>query len=77
MAGLGLPNGALLVVDRSRVPVSNQFALIRHEGRFLCRLMVKENGKTIFTNGWVNITPIVDETVRKTINEECKFNTKK
>jgi hypothetical protein len=35
MAGMGLPRVALLVVDRSRKPAFNQFALIRHEGRFL------------------------------------------
>jgi len=62
MAGLGLPEGALLVVDRSRKPVFNQFALIRHEGQFLCRLMVIHNGKTVFTNGINQIKPIADET---------------
>jgi hypothetical protein len=36
MAEMGLPRGALLAVDRSRKPSFNQFALIRHEWRFLC-----------------------------------------
>ena len=62
MDKLGLPNGTLLIVDRSRKPVYNQFALIQHEGRFLCRLMVKHNGKAVFTNGDIEISPIPDET---------------
>jgi DNA polymerase V len=62
MAGLGLPRGAILTVDRSRTPIFNQFALIRHEGHFLCRLMVNRRGCTVFTNGLSEIMPIVDET---------------
>jgi DNA polymerase V len=62
MSDLGLPKGALLVVDRSKTPVFNQFALIKHEGQFLCRLMVKHNKQNIFTNGVSEITPIADET---------------
>jgi hypothetical protein len=41
MTALGLVKGALLVVDMSRVAASNQFVLIRHERRFLCRLMAR------------------------------------
>jgi len=62
MSDLGLPKGALLVVDRSKTPVFNQFVLIKHEGQFFCRLMVKNNRQTIFTNGISEITPIADET---------------
>ena len=62
MAELGLPKGALLVVDRSKKPAFNQFAIIRHEGQFLCRLMVKHNRQTVFTNGVTEITPVADET---------------
>jgi len=62
MEQLGLQQGALLVVDRSKNPVPNQFVLIRHEGQFYCRLMVKQKGKTIFTNGTTDITPTPDDT---------------
>ena len=62
MAALGLPRGSLLIVDRSREPVNNQYALIQHEGQFLCRLMVKQKGKTVFTNGVTEIIPIPDDT---------------
>ena len=62
MAGLGLPKGALLVVDRSKVPVFNNIVLIRYEGQFLCRLMVQHDGYTVFTNGISDIMPVVDDT---------------
>jgi len=62
MEGLGLPSGSLLIVDRSRVPAPNSFVLIRHEGQFLCRLMLITEGKTAFTNGKTYIFPAPDET---------------
>jgi DNA polymerase V len=62
MSDLGLPKGTLLVVDRSKTPAYNQFVLIKHEGQFLCRLMVKHNQQTVFTNGISEIKPIADET---------------
>ena len=51
LTGLGVPRGALLVIDFSLKPVYNWFVLLRHEGQFLCRLMEKRKGKTVFTNG--------------------------
>ena len=62
ISNLELSKGSVLVVDRSRTPVSNQLVIIRHEGHFLCRLMVKNKGKTIFTNGIDEIEPIPEET---------------
>ena len=62
MAELGLPRGALLVVDRSRKPGLNSIALIRHGGQFLCRLLAERRGAAVFTNGISDITPIIDET---------------
>jgi DNA polymerase V len=62
MADLGLKKGALLAVDRSRNPKTGQFAVIKHEGFFLCRLMLNSGGKTVFTNGTTDIVPIIDET---------------
>jgi DNA polymerase V len=62
MADLGLPYGSLLVVDRSKDPIHNQYVLIRHDGQFYCRLMVESNSKTVFTDGTTEITPIPDET---------------
>jgi SOS-response transcriptional repressor LexA len=62
MADMGLAKGALLVVDRSKIPVLNDLVLIRHEGRFLCRLLVKHDGFPIFTNGMYDISPLTDET---------------
>lgn len=62
MEALGLPKGALLVVDRSRAPGLNSIVLIRHEGRFLCRLLAERRGAAVFTNGVRDIMPIADET---------------
>jgi len=76
MEKLGLPNGAILVVDRSITPVKNHFAVLRHEGQFLCRLMEVHNGKKVFTNGSIEITPIPDETEVIGVVTACiqKFN---
>jgi DNA polymerase V len=63
MEELGLHNGALLVVDRAKNPVPNDFVLLAHEGRFLCRLMAPHNGVKVFTDGKKEIEPIADETV--------------
>ena len=62
MEEMGLPKGALLVVDRSKTPVLNDFTLIRHEGQFLCRLLARHNGLYMFTNGYSDISPVVDDT---------------
>ena len=62
MTALGLPRGSLLVVDRSKNPTPNQYVLLRHEGQFLCRLMVDHNGKAVFTNGTTELIPTNDET---------------
>ena len=62
MSEFGLPRGTLLVVDRSREPRLNNIVLIRHEGRFLCRLLTENKGSAVFTNGIINIKPIADET---------------
>ena len=62
MAALGLPRGSLLIVDRSKDPTNNTLALIQHEGQFLCRLLLKQNGKTLFSNGITEITSIPDDT---------------
>ena len=62
MAQMGLPKGSLLVVDRSRTPRQKAIVLIRHEGRFLCRLMTENEGLTVFTNGISEIKPIADDT---------------
>jgi DNA polymerase V len=62
MAELGLQKGALLVVDRSKNPKINEFVLIRHEGQFLCRMLAKHGGSSVFTNGKTKIKPIVDDT---------------
>ena len=62
MEALGLARGTLLVVDRSITPAANAFVILRHEGKFLCRLMIRRNGKTLFTDGESDIVPIPDET---------------
>jgi len=62
MEKLGLPQGSLLIVDRSKDPVNNSLVLLRHEGRLLCRMMIKEKGKIKFTNGTTDINPIAGET---------------
>jgi len=51
MEAFNLPRGSLLIVDRSIDPTHNSFALIRHDGQFLCRLFTKHNNKHYFTNG--------------------------
>jgi DNA polymerase V len=62
MEDLGLPRGALLVVDRSKKPVPNDFVLLVHEGRFLCRLMVFDKGVTVFTDGSCDLLPVDGDT---------------
>jgi len=52
----------LLVVDSLIKPNIGQYAMLRHEGMILCRLMVYRNGKIVFTNGNTDIRPIPDET---------------
>jgi DNA polymerase V len=62
MTEMGLPRGSLLIVDRSKDPIPNHYVVIRHFGQFLCRTMIENNGKTVFTNGTSEITPTPDET---------------
>jgi len=62
MAALGLPKGAILIIDRSRKPLLNQKAVIQHNGEFLCRQLTEQDGKRFFTNGATAIAPIPNET---------------
>jgi len=62
MENLGIPKGSLLIVDRAVDPSPNSLVLFAHEGRFLCRLLVKEKGETKFTNGITDIIPISEDT---------------
>jgi DNA polymerase V len=62
MEALGLPRGSILIVDRSKTPTNNSFVLLRHEGEFLCRLMVDHEGKPAFTDGTSFFSPTPDET---------------
>jgi len=62
MEALGLPQGSLLIVDRSINPYPYSFVLIRHEGEFLCRQLLKYEGKTVFTDGKTYILPTAGET---------------
>ena len=72
MAGLGLPRGALLIVDRSKEPGPGAFALIRQEGQFLCRLMLIEKGRAIFTNGISDIIPDGETEIVGTVTASVK-----
>jgi len=62
MEALGLPRGSLLIVDRSITPAPYSFVLIRHEGEFLCRQLLKHEGETVFTDGETCIIPKTGET---------------
>ena len=62
MADLGLPQGSILIVDRSVDPINNSIVLIRHEAQFLCRMMIKKKSKILFTNGTAEISPIPGDT---------------
>jgi len=62
MAGLGLPMGSILIIDRSKAPAANSFVMLRHEGQFYCRLLIKKNGRTAFFNGKEEFYPAGDET---------------
>jgi len=42
MEALGLVRDTLLVIDRSITPTANAPVMLRHEGRFLCRLLIKK-----------------------------------
>ena len=64
MAALGLSRGSLLVVDCSKAPALNDYAILRHEGQFLCRQYQASlmSGSIVFTNGKEYISPIPGET---------------
>jgi len=62
MEAFGLTQGSLLVVDRSINPAPYSFVMIRHEGEFLCRQLLKQEGKIVFTDGKTCILPIAGET---------------
>ena len=62
MAVLGMARGSLLIVDRSKTPIPGQYALIRHEGQFFCRLMADHSGRVVFTNGATDLIPSPGET---------------
>ena len=62
MAALGMPRGSLLIVDRSKAPSLNEYVLIRHESRFMCRRLAEEHGKTVFANSVDYIKPIENDT---------------
>ena len=62
MEALGLFRGTLLVVDRSKKATANTLVMIRHEGRFLCRLLTMAGGRTAFTNGAEEFYPAADDT---------------
>jgi len=62
MSKFGLLKGALLVVDRSKTAKADDFVLLVHENRFLCRLMVKDNDKVFFSNGKNKFAPITEDT---------------
>ena len=72
MTKLGLPEGSLLVVDRSKNPVHNSFVIIRHEGQFYCRLMLKEGGRAVFSNGETAIIPGRETEIFGTITASIK-----
>jgi hypothetical protein len=63
MGELGLAKGALLVVDRAKNPAPDDFVLLAHEGRFLCRLLVLHDGVKVFTDGKNFIRPIAEDTL--------------
>jgi len=62
MKDLGLPQGSLLIIDRSIIPVPNSFVILLHEGEFLCRLLQKQKGKTLFTDGKTSFYPTPNDT---------------
>ena len=72
MEGLGLPRGSLLILDRSKGPNPNSLVLIRHDGQFFCRLMVKREGKILFTYGTAEITPVEDTEIIGSITASIK-----
>ena len=72
MAALGLPEGSLLIVDRSIPPAINSFVLIRHEGQFLCRMFTKQGNKPIFTNGKEETNPTEETEIIGVITASIK-----
>jgi DNA polymerase V len=51
MAGMGIPTGSILVVDRSVEPRPGALVVLEYGGRFLCREMRSIGQKTVFSNG--------------------------
>jgi DNA polymerase V len=51
MAGMGIPAGSILVVDRSVEPRPGALVVLEYGGRFLCREMRYVGQKAVFSNG--------------------------
>ena len=62
MEQYGLIRGTILIVDRSKNPLPDNFVLLRHDGQFLCRKMAQTHNGVFFTNGETAIYPILGET---------------
>jgi len=73
MEQLGLPQGSLLVVDRSIDPAPNSIVLLKHEEQLLCRFMVKQKGKIKFTNGTTDIIPTGETEIFGTVTASIKI----
>ena len=64
MREFGIFNGSIVVVDRSIHPKEGDNAIIKHDGEFLCRHLIKRNGRIVFTDDRGEIIePIEGETI--------------
>ncbi len=58
----GVYEGDLLVVDRSRSAVAGNLAVIRFEGEFLCREILREGGRLSIQVSQRAVVPLTEET---------------
>jgi SOS-response transcriptional repressor LexA len=71
MEALGLVRDTLLAIDRSITPTANALVMLRHEGKFLCRLLIMKGVKQLLqTEGKLEcliLSVIMNQAVKRNI----------
>ena len=59
---LGIHNGSLLVVDKSIKAKPDDFVVMAHEGRIMCRRLKLQGNDRVFSDEVNVFKPIIDDT---------------
>ncbi len=52
----------LLVVDRSKPPVPGCIVVVRQDDEFVCRELVRDGDRFVFSDGTGNLSPVTEDT---------------